>query len=123
MNARTARAFVRSVPNFGVSLASREGKTERSIRMTLSLAFLAPEIVKAAVEGHLPRGLVSSVSLIFPWPGRISGARSDSRRRRSHKERSVLPRLSSRDGLIHPETGYASRFEPQGPFEIGRGGL
>jgi site-specific DNA recombinase len=24
--------------------------------MTLSLAFLAPEIVKAAVEGRLPRG-------------------------------------------------------------------
>jgi site-specific DNA recombinase len=38
------------------SIASREGKTERSIRMTLSLAFLAPEIVKAAVEGRLPRG-------------------------------------------------------------------
>ena len=32
------------------SLASREGRTVRSIRMTLSLAFLAPEIVKAAVE-------------------------------------------------------------------------
>jgi hypothetical protein len=29
----------------------REGKTDRSIRMTLSLAFLAPDIVKAAVEG------------------------------------------------------------------------
>src|ERR1700729_2448036 len=38
------------------SLASREGKTVRSIRMTLSLAFLAPEVVKAAVEGRLPRG-------------------------------------------------------------------
>src|ERR1700722_16370983 len=38
------------------SLASREGRTVRSIRMTLSLAFLAPEIVKAAVEGRLPRG-------------------------------------------------------------------
>ena len=34
------------------SIASREGKSERSIRMTLSLAFLAPEIVKAAVEGQ-----------------------------------------------------------------------
>jgi hypothetical protein len=33
------------------SLASREGKTVRSIRMTVSLAFLAPEIVKGAVEG------------------------------------------------------------------------
>jgi site-specific DNA recombinase len=29
------------------SLASREGRTVRSVRMTLSLAFLAPEIVKA----------------------------------------------------------------------------
>ncbi len=38
------------------SLASREGRTVRSIRMTLSLAFLAPEIVKAAFEGRLPRG-------------------------------------------------------------------
>ena len=38
------------------SLAIREGKTERSIRMTLSLAFLAPAIGKAAIEGRLPRG-------------------------------------------------------------------
>ena len=38
------------------SLAAREGKTERSIRMTLSLAFVAPPIVKAAIEGRLPRG-------------------------------------------------------------------
>jgi site-specific DNA recombinase len=38
------------------SLASREGRTMCSIRMTLSLAFLAPEIVKAAVDGRLPRG-------------------------------------------------------------------
>ncbi len=38
------------------TIAAREGKTERSIRMTLSLAFLAPAIVKAAIEGRLPRG-------------------------------------------------------------------
>jgi site-specific DNA recombinase len=38
------------------SIAAREGKTERSIRMTLSLAFLAPAIVKAAIDGRLPRG-------------------------------------------------------------------
>jgi site-specific DNA recombinase len=37
------------------SLALREGKTERSIRMIMSLAFLAPDIVKAAIEGRLPR--------------------------------------------------------------------
>jgi hypothetical protein len=42
----------------------------RSIRMTLSLAFLAPEIVKAAVEGRLPRGfgLKHLVDLPMAWP-------------------------------------------------------
>jgi site-specific DNA recombinase len=38
------------------TIAIREGKTERSIRMTLSLAFVAPPIVAAAIEGRLPRG-------------------------------------------------------------------
>jgi site-specific DNA recombinase len=52
------------------SLASREGRTVRSIRMTLSLAFLAPEIVKAAVERRLPRGfgLKRLVDLPVAWP-------------------------------------------------------
>ena len=36
------------------ALADREGRSERSIRMTLSLAFLAPDIFKAAVDGTLP---------------------------------------------------------------------
>jgi site-specific DNA recombinase len=38
------------------SIAAREKKTERSIRMTLSLAFLSPVLVKAAIEGRLSRG-------------------------------------------------------------------
>jgi site-specific DNA recombinase len=38
------------------TIADREGKTERSIRMTLSLVFIAPPIVAAAIEGRLPRG-------------------------------------------------------------------
>jgi DNA invertase Pin-like site-specific DNA recombinase len=38
------------------SIAAREGLSERSARMTLSLAFLAPNIVKAAFNGTLPRG-------------------------------------------------------------------
>ncbi len=37
-------------------IARREGCSERSIRMTLSLAFLAPTIVRAAVDGTLPQG-------------------------------------------------------------------
>jgi DNA invertase Pin-like site-specific DNA recombinase len=52
------------------SLAMREGKTDRSIRMTLSLAFLAPDIVKAAVERRLPRGygLKRLIDLPMAWP-------------------------------------------------------
>lgn len=41
----------------GISaLAKREQKSERSVRMTLSLAFLDPAIVAAAAQGKLPRG-------------------------------------------------------------------
>ena len=38
------------------SLAMREDKSERSIRMTLSLAFISPVLAEAAMEGRLPRG-------------------------------------------------------------------
>ena len=37
-------------------LAMREKKSERSIRMTASLAFISPVLAKAAMEGRLPRG-------------------------------------------------------------------
>jgi site-specific DNA recombinase len=36
-------------------LARRERCTARQINLTVSLAFLAPQLVKAAVEGRLPR--------------------------------------------------------------------
>jgi hypothetical protein len=38
-------------------LAKRERCTVRQVNLTLSLAFLAPRLVKAAVEGRLPRGI------------------------------------------------------------------
>jgi len=38
------------------SLAACEGKSERAIRMTLTLAFLSPVLAEAAMEGRLPRG-------------------------------------------------------------------
>jgi len=44
-----------AVPDFAC-LAAREGKSERSVRMTLSLAFLDPALIKAAAQGRLPRG-------------------------------------------------------------------
>ncbi|MGY8684670.1 recombinase family protein [Bradyrhizobium sp. UFLA05-153] len=38
-------------------LAQREQCTVRQVNLALSLAFLAPQLVKAAVEGRLPRGI------------------------------------------------------------------
>jgi hypothetical protein len=38
-------------------IAAREKCSVRKINMTISLAFLAPELVKAAIEGRLPRGI------------------------------------------------------------------
>jgi DNA invertase Pin-like site-specific DNA recombinase len=38
-------------------IATRQKCSVRQINMTISLAFLAPDLVKAAVEGRLPRGI------------------------------------------------------------------
>ena len=38
-------------------IAKREGCSPRKVNMTLSLTFLAPTIVKAAIDGRLPRGV------------------------------------------------------------------
>jgi hypothetical protein len=38
-------------------IASRERCSVRQVNMTISLAFLAPKLVRAAVEGRLPRGV------------------------------------------------------------------
>ena len=38
-------------------IAKREGCSLRKVNMTISLAFLAPDLVKAAIDGRLPRGM------------------------------------------------------------------
>ncbi|MGO9774170.1 MAG: recombinase family protein [Roseiarcus sp.] len=43
-------------PDIG-ALAARESRSPRSASMLLSLAFLAPDLVKAIVENRLPRGI------------------------------------------------------------------
>ena len=58
-------------PNLNIeSLAAREGKTERWIRRTISLAFLCPALVKAAIDGRLPRGfgVKRLMDLPMAWP-------------------------------------------------------
>jgi site-specific DNA recombinase len=62
-------------PNLNVqSLAAREGKTERWIRRTISLAFLCPALVKAAIDGRLPRGfgVKRLMDLPMAWPDQWS---------------------------------------------------
>jgi site-specific DNA recombinase len=39
------------------TIAKREKCSVRKVNMTISLAFLAPDLVKAAIEGRLPRGM------------------------------------------------------------------
>jgi len=38
-------------------IAKRQKCSARQVSMTISLAFLAPDLVRAAVEGRLPRGI------------------------------------------------------------------
>ena len=38
-------------------IAARDNCSVRQVNMTISLAFLAPDLVKAAIEGRLPRGI------------------------------------------------------------------
>ena len=50
------------------SLAIREGKSERSIRMTLSLAFMSPALAEAAHGGGLLAG-IGAGSRLFDQAG------------------------------------------------------
>jgi site-specific DNA recombinase len=38
-------------------IAEREGCSARKVNMTISLAFLAPDLIKAAIDGRLPHGI------------------------------------------------------------------
>ena len=48
------------------AIAAREACSKRHVNMTISLAFLAPSLVKAAVEGRLPHGI--GVARLFDAP-------------------------------------------------------
>jgi site-specific DNA recombinase len=47
-------------------VAKRQACSKRHVQMTISLAFLAPNLVKAAVDGRLPRGI--GVARLFDAP-------------------------------------------------------
>ncbi|KQO89525.1 hypothetical protein ASF32_23600 [Methylobacterium sp. Leaf91] len=48
------------------AIAIAEGCSERSVRMTLNLAFLAPSVIQAAIAGILPEG--SGISALMNAP-------------------------------------------------------
>lgn len=47
-------------------IATEQGLSERSVRSTLSLAFLSPEIIEVAINGDLPRGITVSQMTDLP---------------------------------------------------------
>jgi DNA invertase Pin-like site-specific DNA recombinase len=61
-----------AVTNLDV-IAQRERRSERSVRMIFSLAFLSPHIVTAAIDGTLPRGLGMSdmTDLPMDWAEQV----------------------------------------------------
>jgi hypothetical protein len=65
------------------SLALRVGRSERSLRMTLLLAFLAPDLMKASTEGRLPRGFgikrLIDLPMLWSEQWRILGLQAPSR--------------------------------------------
>jgi site-specific DNA recombinase len=58
-------------------IATRERCSERSVRMTLSLAFLSPALVKAAVEGTLPYrvGITQFIEPPLDWNDQLARLR------------------------------------------------
>jgi site-specific DNA recombinase len=47
-------------------IATREACSNRHVNMTISLAFLTPSLIKAAVDGRLPHGV--GVARLFDAP-------------------------------------------------------
>jgi hypothetical protein len=71
--ARGRRWLNEIVANSGVTaetIAARENCSPRKVNMTISLAFLAPSLVQAAIEGRLPHGMgVTRLCDLPPeWP-------------------------------------------------------
>jgi hypothetical protein len=56
-DAKSAGVVLCSFEPLLASIATREGCSVRKVSMTISLAFLAPNLVKAAIEGRLPHGM------------------------------------------------------------------
>ena len=85
------------------SIAAREGCSVRKVNMTISLAFLAPDLVKAAIEGRLPHGM--GVARLCDLPAEWSRQHQMLGLAPSIKRRLVEP-VSAYGGLCCRETGF-----------------
>jgi hypothetical protein len=61
------------------SIAKRERCSIRKVNMTISLAFLAPDLVNAAIQGRLARGIGVAPLVDAPaeWSHRMLGLSAD----------------------------------------------
>jgi hypothetical protein len=101
------------------ALAAREGKTQRSIRMTLLLAFLSPALAHAAIDTRLPQGF--GVKRLMDLPMAWSRARhcgGQWRRSTLRRSRELLGNRQGRSsqlGRIGSETQSRDcRGQPRG---------
>jgi hypothetical protein len=79
-------------------IAAREKCSVRKVNMTISLAFLAPDLVKAAIEGRLPRGI--GVARLCDVPAEWSRQLSDTRPSKPVSRRAPRPRRDRRIPIL-----------------------
>ena len=99
------------------AIAKREGCSIRKVNMTISLAFLAPNLVKAAIEGRLPHGM--GVSRLIDLPVRMVSPAPNARPARAvslHIEPSLCWRRAAArgNGIPRPETNGRTRTSISG---------
>ena len=86
------------------AIAKRAGCSARKVNKTISLAFLAPDLVKAAIEGRLPRGWEWRASATCP-PNGLVNARCWALPRGS----TIVGPVSACRGLCFRETRFRAR--------------
>ena len=94
------------------NIAKRERCSVRKVNMTISLAFLAPNLAKAAIEGRLPDGMgVARLADICRPNGRGSTRCSDYPQRSLPFEPSLCPWRSPfpGNGILRAETNAPKR--------------
>ncbi len=89
-------------PTTSTPAAASVRRSERSARMTLSLTFLAPDIVAAVIAGNLSRrlGLTAVAELPMSW--------SEQRKRLGHASSLGLLRVERSTGPNQPQCGPVS---------------